>query len=114
MFGSQVSKSDGSVVNVEDLNIGDEILSVSLQGSTDESSGDWKNDTFNQSGSFTQHSSSVKRVMYEFSQHYYDINSGSELITGEHHMLYRQGNENWVGKQPNFSVGDYLMDKQRK
>ena len=23
-------------------------------------SGDWKNDTFNQSGSFTQHSSSVK------------------------------------------------------
>src|SRR5210317_1065355 len=44
LFGSPVSKSDGSVVNVEDLNIGDEILSVSLQGSTDESSGDWKND----------------------------------------------------------------------
>ena len=113
LFGSQVSKSDGSVVKVEDLNIGDEILSVSLQGSTDESSGDWKNDVFNQSGSFTQHSSSVKRVMYEFSQHYYDINSGSEYITGEHHMLYRQaGNENWVWKTaPNFSVGDYLMDK---
>ena len=114
LFGSPVSKSDGSVVNVEDLNIGDEILSVSLQGSTDESSGDWKNDTFNQSGSFTEHSSSVKRVMYEFSQHYYNINSGSELITGEHHMLYRQaGNENWTWKTaPNFQVGDYLMDKQ--
>ena len=114
LFGSPVSKSDGSVVNVEDLNIGDEILSVSLQGSTDESSGDWKNDTFNQSGSFTQHSASVQRVMYEFSQHYYDINSGSEYITGEHHMLYRQaGNENWTWKTaPNFSVGDYLMDKQ--
>ena len=96
LFGSPVSKSDGSVVNVEDLNIGDEILTVSLQGSTDEDEGDWKNDTFNQSGSFTQHSSSVQRVMYEFSQHYYDINSGQELITGEHHMLYRQaGNENW-------------------
>ena len=26
LFGSPVSKSDGSVVNVEDLNIGDEIL----------------------------------------------------------------------------------------
>ncbi len=113
LFGSQVSKSDGSVVKVEDLNIGDEILSVSLQGSTDESSGDWKNDTFNQTGSFTQHSSSVQRVMYEFSQHYYDINNGQELITGEHHMLYRQaGNENWVWKTtPNMSVGDYLMDK---
>ena len=114
LFGSPVSKSDGSVVNVEDLNIGDEILTVSLQGSTDESSGDWKNDRFNQSGSFTQHSASVQRVMYEFSQHYYNINSGSELITGEHHMLHRQaGNENWTWKTaPNFQVGDYLMDKQ--
>ena len=114
LFGSPVSKSDGSVVNVEDLNIGDEILSVSLQGSTDESLGDWKNDTFNQTGSFTQHSSSVHRVLYEFSQHYYNINSGSEYITGEHHMLYRQaGNENWTWQTaPNFSVGDYLMNKQ--
>ena len=114
LFGSPVSKSDGSVVNVEDLDIGDEILTVSLPNATDESVGNWKNDTFNQTGSFTQHSSSVKRVMYEFSQHYYNINSGSELITGEHHMLYRQaGNENWTWQTaPNFSVGDYLMDKQ--
>ena len=114
LFGSMVSKSDGSVVNVEDLNIGDEILTVSLPNATDESVGNWRNDTFNRTGSFTQHSSSVKRVMYEFSQHYYNINSGSELITGEHHMLYRQaGNENWTWQTaPNFSVGDYLMDKQ--
>ena len=114
LFGSPVSKSDGSVVNVEDLNVGDEILTVSLPNATDESVGNWRNDTFNRTGSFTQHSSSVKRVMYEFSQHYYNINSGSELITGEHHMLYRQaGNENWTWQTaPNFSVGDYLMDKQ--
>jgi hypothetical protein len=114
LFGSPVSKSDGSVVNVEDLDIGDEILTVSLPNATDESVGNWRNDTFNQTGSFTQHSSSVKRVMYEFSQHYYNINSGSELITGEHHMLYRQaGNENWTWQTaPNFSVGDYLMNKQ--
>ena len=113
LFGSMVSKSDGSVVKVEDLNIGDEILTVSLQGSTDESSGDWENDTFNQSGSFTQHSSSVQRVMYEFSNSYYNINDGQELITGEHHMLYRKaGNENWVWKTaPTFEVGDFLMDK---
>ena len=113
LFGSMVSKSDGSVVKVEDLNIGDSILTVSLQGSTDESVGDWKNDVFNQSGSFTPHSSSVQRVLYEFSNSYYNINNGQELITGEHHMLYRQaGNENWTWKTaPNFSVGDYLMDK---
>ena len=114
LFGSPVSKSDGSVVNVEDLNVGDEILSIKLPNATDESSGDWKNDSFNQTGSFTQHSSSVQRVLYEFSTHYYDINSGSEYITGEHHMLYRQaGNDNWTWQTaPNFSIGDYLMDKE--
>ena len=113
LFGSEVSKSDGSVVKVEDLNIGDEILSVSLQGSTDESSGDWTNDTFDKDITFTPHSASVQRVLYEFSDSYYNINSGSELITGEHHMLYRQaGNENWTWKTaPTFEVGDFLMDK---
>ena len=113
LFGSPVSKSDGSVVNVEDLNIGDEILTVSLQGSTDES-GDWENDTFNISGSFSSSTTVVKSIRYEFSNSYYNINSGSELITAEHHMLYRQaGNDNWVWKTaPTFEIGDYLMDKQ--
>ena len=113
LFGSPVSKSDGSVVKVEDLNIGDEILTVSLQGSTDESSGDWENDTFDKNITFTPHSASVQRVLYEFSNSYYNINNGQELITGEHHMLYRQaGNQNWVWKTaPTFEVGDFLMDK---
>ena len=114
LFGSQVSKSDGTIVNVEDLVVGDEILTVSLPGATDEDEGtDWKNDTFNTTGSFTQHSASVQRVLYEFSKHYYNINSGSEYITGEHHMLHRQsGSSVWGWKTaPNFVEGDYLMDK---
>ena len=113
LFGSMVSKSDGTTTKVEDLNIGDEILSVSLQGSTDESSGDWTNDTFDKDNTFTPHSASVQRVLYEFANSYYNINNGQENITGEHHMLYRQaGNENWVWKTaPTFQVGDFLMDK---
>ena len=113
LFGSMVSKSDGTTTKVEDLSIGDEILTVSLPGSTDESSGNGENDKFNTTSSFTPHSASVQRVLYEFSNSYYNINNGQELITGEHHMLYRQaGNENWVWKTaPTFQVGDYLMDK---
>jgi len=113
LFGSMVSKSDGTTTKVEDLNIGDEILSVSLQGSTDESSGDWTNDTFDKDNTFTPHSASVHRVLYEFANSYYNINDGQENITGEHHMLYREaGNENWVWKTaPTFQVGDFLMDK---
>lgn len=115
LFGSPVSKSDGTIVNVEDLNIGDEILTVKLPNATDEDEGtDWKNDTFDITGSYTQHSASIMRVLYEFSQHYYNINSGSEYITGEHHMLYKQsGSQYWTWKTaPNFTIGDYLMDKQ--
>jgi len=113
LFGSMVSKSDGTTTKVEDLNIGDEILTVSLPGSTDESSGNWENDTFNITSSFTPHSASVQRVLYEFSDSYYNINNGQELITGEHHMLYRQaGSNDWIWKTaPTFQVGDYLMDK---
>ena len=113
LFGSMVSKSDGTTTKVEDLNIGDEILTVSLPGSTDESSGNWENDKFNITSSFTPHSASVQRVLYEFSNSYYNINNGQELITGEHHILHRQsGSNEWGWKTaPTFQVGDYLMDK---
>jgi len=114
LFGSQVSKSDGSVINVEDLSVGDEILSVSLPNATDESVGDWKGDTFNQTGSFTENKTTIQRVLYEFSNSYYNINNGSEYITGEHHMLHKvSGSLNWTWTTPpNFQVGDSLMDKQ--
>ena len=113
LFGSMVSKSDGTTTKVEDLSIGDEILTVSLSGSTDESSGNWENDKFNTTSSFTPHSASVQRVLYEFSNSYYNINNGQELITGEHHILHRQsGSNEWGWKTaPTFQVGDYLMDK---
>ena len=58
LFGSPVSKSDGSVVNVEDLNIGDEILS--LPGSTDESDEVIGKVILSINGSFTQHSQVLK------------------------------------------------------
>ena len=113
LFGSMVSKSDGTTTKVEDLSIGDEILTVSLPGSTDESSGNWENDKFNTTSSFTPHSASVQRVLYEFSNSYYNINNGQELITGEHHILHRQSGSNECGWKtaPTFQVGDYLMDK---
>ena len=113
LFRSMVSKSDGTTTKVEDLSIGDEILTVSLPGSTDESSGNWENDKFNTTSSFTPHSASVQRVLYEFSNSYYNINNGQELITGEHHILHRQsGSNEWGWKTaPTFQVGDYLMDK---
>ena len=113
LFGSQVSKSDGSVINVEDLSVGDEILSVTLPSATDESVGDWKNDSFNVSGSFVSQTTKVQRVLYEFSNSYFNINSGSEHITGEHHMLHRvSGSSKWIWTTPpNFEVGDYLMNK---
>ena len=100
-----VSKSDGSVVKVEDLNIGDEILTylykvllmkVLVIGKTIH--------LINQVVLHNTHQV-FKEYCMSFLNSYYNINSGQELITGEHHMLYRQaGNENWTWKTaPNFS-----------
>jgi len=113
LFGSQVSKSDGTIINVEDLEVGDELLSVTLPNATDENVGDWKQDTFNVSSSFNQQTTTIENVSHLTSDHYYNINDSSELITGTHYMLYRVSNsDEWVWEvAPNFEIGNYLMDK---
>src|SRR5210317_1432952 len=113
LFGSPISKSDGTIVNVEDLQVGDELLSVTLPNATDESIGDWKQDTFNVSSNFNPQSTTIENILHLTSDHYYNINDSSELITGTHYMLYRVSNsDEWVWEvAPNFEIGNFLMDK---
>jgi len=113
LFGSQVSKSDGTIINVEDLEVGDELLSITLPNATDENVGDWKQDTFNVSSSFNQQTTTIENILHLTSDHYYNINDSSELITGTHYMLYRVSNiDEWVWEvAPNFEIGNFLMDK---
>ena len=113
--GTPIYMVDGTTKNVEDLQIGDWVLSMNMPGQIDEDEDDWRKCRFDSidTTTFTQHSASVQDINFDFAYNYWNINNDSEKITGEHEMLYRPLNETtWMWQLvPNMSVGGYLMDK---
>ncbi len=118
--GTPIEMADGTTKNVEDLQIGDWILSMNMPGQLDEDEQNWQKCRFPDSDDFTQHSASVQDINFDFSYNYWNINNGQELITGEHEMLYRppSASGDYTYEQqwgwlyvPNMLVGGSLMDK---
>ena len=111
--GTPIDMADGTTKNVEDLQIGDWVLSMNMPGQLDEDNDDWRSCRFEDSDDFTQHSASVQDINFDFAYNYWDINDGMEKITGEHEMLYKPINENtWMWQLvPNMKVGAHVMDK---
>ena len=118
--GTPIDMADGTTKNVEDLQIGDWVLSMNMPGQLDEDVSEWRKCTFpnDKAEEFTQHSASVQDINFDFAYNYWNINEGQELITGEHEMLYRPSltlfpNQQVWGWQvaPNMNVGGTLMDK---
>jgi len=118
--GTPIEMADGTTKNVEDLQIGDWILSMNMPGQLDEDEQNWQKCRFPDSDDFTQHSASVQDINFDFSYNYWNINNGQELITGEHEMLYRppSSSGDYTYEQqwgwlyvPNMLVGGSLMDK---
>ena len=115
LIGTPIDMADGTIKNVEDLEIGDEVLSMNMPGQLDEDNDDWRSCRFSdeKTETFTQHSASVQDINFDFAYNYWDINDGQEMITGEHEMLYKPLNENtWMWQLvPNMRVGANVMDK---
>jgi hypothetical protein len=115
LIGTPIDMADGTIKNVEDLEIGDEVLSMNMPGQLDEDNDDWRSCRFSdeKTETFTQHSASVQDINFDFAYNYWDINDGMEKITGEHEMLYKPLNENtWMWQLvPNMRVGANVMDK---
>ena len=111
--GTPIEMADGTTKNVEDLQIGDWILSMNMPGQLDEDETDWRKCRFPDSDDFTQHSASVQDINFDFAYNYWDINNGAEKITGEHEMLYKPiGEDTWMWQLvPGMKVGAHLMDK---
>lgn len=113
--GTPIDMADGTTKKVEDLEIGDEVLSMNMPGQLDEDNDDWRSCRFSdeKTETFTQHSASVQDINFDFAYNYWDINDGMEKITGEHEMLYKPLNENtWMWQLvPNMRVGANVMDK---
>ena len=89
LFGTKITKADGSVVNVEDLSVGDSIKAWVPTGLPDESQDvdsdqvDWRFYMLeNQSGSYQE--VNVADVVFNFASGYYDLNNGLIKATGTH------------------------------
>ena len=113
--GTPIDMADGTTKNVEDLQIGDWVLSMNMPGQLDEDNDDWRSCRFSdeKTETFTQHSASVQDINFDFAYNYWNINDGQEKITGEHEMLYKPINEDiWMWQLvPNMKVGANVMDK---
>ena len=115
LIGTPIDMADGTTKLVEDLEIGDEVLSMNMPGQIDEDEDNWRSSRFTdkKTETFTQHSASVQDINFDFAYNYWNINNGLEKITGEHEMLYKPLNENtWMWQLvPNMKVGANVMDK---
>ncbi len=113
--GTPIEMADGTTKKVEDIQVGDWILSMNMPGQLDEDEENWRSSKFpdEKTETFTQHSASVQDINFDFVTNYWNINNGEERITGDHEMLYKPVGENtWMWNlAPNFLVGGHLMDK---
>jgi hypothetical protein len=110
IFGTQIELADGTMINVEDLNVGDEIKAWVPAGLPDESQDiesdqvDWRfyhSDTISGSAQNV----TVSDITFNFAAAYYSINNGTIEAT-ETHPLYVWDNE--ISKYKFKNVGDIL------
>lgn len=110
LFGTQIQLADGTMVNVEDLNIGDEIKSWVPTGLPDETQDpesdqvEWR---FYHSDELlgTAQNVTVSDLTFNFAEGYFSLNNGLIKAT-ETHPLYVWDNE--IGKYKFKNVGDIL------
>jgi hypothetical protein len=110
LFGTQIQLANGTMVNVEDLNVGDEIKSWVPAGLPDENLDpesdqvEWRfyhSDTLVGSAQNV----TVSDITFNFAQGYFSLNDGLIKAT-ETHPLYVWDNE--IGKYKFKNVGDIL------
>jgi len=89
LFGTKITKADGTIVNVEDLSVGDTIKAWVPAGLPDEDQDsesdqvDWRFYMLeNQSGSYQE--VNVADIVFNFASGYYDLNNGLIKSTGTH------------------------------
>lgn len=110
LFGTQIELANGTMVNVEDLNVGDEIKSWVPAGLPDESQDsesdqvEWR---FHHSDILSGSAQNVvvSDITFNFAAAYYSLNNGVIEAT-ETHPLYVWDNE--IGKYKFKNVGDIL------
>ena len=113
--GTMIQMSDGTEKDIEDINVGDEVLSVIILNLPDEDQGYgvWK--SFESTDDMTNlevSSAKVEHIFYDYMDGYWSINSGLIKVTAEHDFWTYTG-EKWEWCTPKqLSVGNKLLDYQ--
>ena len=111
--GTMISMADGTEKDIEDINVGDEVLSVVIPDLPDEDLGynEWK--TFTSTDEMTNlevSSATVEHIFYDYMDGYYNINNGLIKVTAEHDFwTFSDGKWRWYNPKQ-LSVGDKLLD----
>jgi len=111
--------SDGSTTPIEEINIGDEVMSLDLPGLPDEDLGylEWKSFTMDSMDSEdleglvgrNKKVAIVENLFYDYMSGYYSINNGYLKVTGEHDLFTYTGNQwEWVTAS-NLEIGMKLF-----
>mgnify|MGYP001307261593 CR=1 FL=1 len=111
--GTLIQMADDTVKLIEEINVGDEVLSIDLPGLPDEDLGyhEWKAFTMRPMDNLPEmvvrnrQTATVEHLFYDYMNGYYDINNGFLKVTREHDLfIYKNGL--WVWETPdNIKVG---------
>jgi hypothetical protein len=113
--GTMIKMADGTEKDIEDVNVGDEVLSVVIPDLPDEDLGynEWK--TFKSTDDMTNlevSSATVEHIFYDYMDGYYNINDGLIKVTSEHDF-WTYNNERWKWyNSKQLTTGDKLLDHQ--
>jgi hypothetical protein len=113
--GTMIQMSDGTEKDIEEVNVGDEVLSVIIPNLPDEDLGYgvWKSfESTDEMINLKVSSATVEHIFYDYMDGYWNINEGLIKVTSEHDFWTYTG-EKWewcIPKQ--LSVGNKLLDYQ--
>ena len=118
--GTLILMSDGSQKPIEEINVGDKVMSLDLPGLPDEDLGylEWKAYTMRPMDdedleglvSRSQKSAFVENLFYDYMNGYYSINNGYLKVTSEHDLfVYHTGKWRWE-TPTDITVGMQLLN----
>lgn len=114
-LNTMVSKSDGTSIQMDDLEVGDEVVSFGYHDMIDESdSTDYRTYTTHSLSTGFYTSSFVKDMTYTYLDSYYHINNSIKV--SDLHSFWVSGSDNmWSWKTADeISVGDWFLSDNKK
>jgi hypothetical protein len=108
-YGSEILMSDNSTKLIENLEIGDNVMSLSITGLDKDIEQNWETFVTNNL-EYSKSASVVNRLIHGSYTWYYSINNGLLRVTYEHPILVKRNNEVIFLQVKNLIEGDYLLN----